>query len=349
MARKQDDYLASLLESTAEAGPSTEAQPPALARPQRERGLSLLNRETALARLASGEVRQVTQIAIDPGRCRIWRGNARAYERLNEQSCHELIDSLIAEGGQKVPAIVRRIDGDADHDYEVIAGTRRHWSIDWLRANNYPDMLFVDQVHLLDDEAAFRIADIENRARTDVSDIERARNYAHAITAYYGGHQTRMAERLNISKGWLSKMVKVAAISDAVLDAFGSLSDVQLRPAYTLAQALDNTAAAEAILAVAKQIANEQTRLRDDGLPPCAAPEVMRRLLNAPHGSVAERPDAYVVQGRHQRPLLTVTNAGRQGVTIRLHAGSGAKAEEVIDAVRRTLEHFRENGTVVLT
>src|SRR3546814_19921862 len=78
-----------------------------------------------------------------------------------------------------------------DHDYEVIAGTRRHWSISWLRANSYSDMMFVAQVAQLDDEAAFRLADLENRARKDVSDLERARNYADALKAHYGSHLPR--------------------------------------------------------------------------------------------------------------------------------------------------------------
>ena len=65
----------------------------------------------------------------------------------------------------------------------------------------------------LDDEAAFRLADIENRARKDVSDIERARNYAAALEAHYGGKAVRMAERLKLSKGWLSKMLKAATIT----------------------------------------------------------------------------------------------------------------------------------------
>lgn len=42
-------------------------------------------------------------------------------------------------------------------------------------------MKLLAQVADLDDEAAFRLADIENRARKDVSDIERARNYAAAL------------------------------------------------------------------------------------------------------------------------------------------------------------------------
>ena len=343
--RKQNDYLASLLADTGE--PAAPA-PPSPA-PARERGLSLLNRETALARVASGEVRQVTQLALDPARCRIWSGNARAYDRLSERVCRELIDSLIAEGGQKVPAIVRRIEGDPDHDYEVIAGTRRHWSIAWLRANNYPDMVFIAQVHVLDDEAAFRIADIENRARSDVSDIERARNYAHAMQAYYGGHQTRMAERLNISKGWLSKMVKVAGIPDAVLAAFDGLADVKLAPAYPLAQALDDPAKGKAIIAAANRIAAEQAERANSKLLPYPALDVLRRLLDAPHANALGRLEPYVAHSRYQRPILTVTSAGRQGVTVKLHAGSGAKDEEVIEAVRRMIEHLRESGAAVLT
>ena len=189
--------------------------------------MTLLGRESALARVASGDVKQVTQMQLDPARVRPWAGNARSYEHLTEENCRELIDSLISEGGQKVPAVVRRIQDDPDHDYEVIAGTRRHWSISWLRAHSYPDMRFLAQVVDLDDEAAFRLADIENRARKDVSDLERARNYAAALKTHYGNHMTRMAERLKLSKGWLSKMLKVASLPDDIIEAFASPADVQ--------------------------------------------------------------------------------------------------------------------------
>lgn len=346
MARKQNDYLTELLADTAEPA-GDQPFPPAL-RP-RERGLTLLSRETALARVASGEVRQVTQLALDPARCRVWTGNARAYDRLTEAGCRELLDSLIAEGGQKVPAIVRRVEDDIDHDYEVVAGTRRHWAISWLRENSYPDMVFLAQVHILDDEAAFRIADIENRAREDVSDIERARNYAHAMQAYYGGHQSRMADRLNISKGWLSKMVKVASIPDSVLTAFHNLADVKLAPAYPLAQALDVPASAKKITTVAAQIAAEQKDRTTGGRPPYPALDVLRRLLEAPKSGIKIPSEPYIAHSRFQRPILTVTSAGRQGVTVKLHTGSGAKDEEVIDAIRGMIAHLRESGTVVLT
>jgi ParB family chromosome partitioning protein len=168
---------------------------------------TLLDRESALARIATGEVKQVTQLLLDPARVRIWPGNARHQASLTEESCRDLIDSIIAEGGQKVPVVVRRVTDDEAYDYELIAGTRRHWSISWLRANNYPETQLLAQVQNLDNESAFRLADLENRARRDVSDFERARNYREALRSYYGDRQNRMAERLNLSKGWLSKML----------------------------------------------------------------------------------------------------------------------------------------------
>jgi len=275
MAKKQKDYLTALLADEID-GQETEAttgEPEGAPTPRTDRARrnSLLGRESALARVASGEVRQVTQIALDPARVRPWAGNARSYNHLNEENCRELIDAIVAEGGQKVPAIVRRVDGDPAFEFEVIAGTRRHWSISWLRQNSYPDMKFLAQVVDLDDEAAFRLADIENRARKDVSDLERARNYAAALKAHYGNHQSRMAERLKLSQSWLSKMIKVATIPDAVVAAFASPADVQLKPAYPLAQALGDPKRAAAIQSAAKDLAAMQAQLHKEGKPPFPA------------------------------------------------------------------------------
>lgn len=288
----------------------------------------------------------MTQLLLDPARVRVWPGNARAYDHLTEDNCSELIDSIIAEGGQKVPAVVRRVEGDPAHDYEVIAGTRRHWSIAWLRAHSYPEMLFVAQVASLDDEAAFRLADLENRARKDVSDLERARNYADALRNHYGNHRTRMAERLKLSPGWLTKMLRVAALPDAVIAAFASPADVQLKPAYPLAQALDDKDDARAIVSMAKQITREQVALRAEGKAAIAAPEVIRRLIGAPAllAGSDKAPQPFVHASRYGRPALSVQSANRQGITIRLHAGSGADTDELVEALRAALAHLEGEG-----
>ncbi|VWX50998.1 ParB/RepB/Spo0J family partition protein [Novosphingobium sp. 9U] len=342
MAGKQHDYLAALLSDDEEALSPSSAEPEV--RAERTRGTTLLDRASALARVASGEVRQVTQLMLDPSRVRVWTGNARNYANLSEASCRELIDSIVAEGGQKVPAVVRRIEGDPQHDYEVIAGTRRHWSISWLRAHSYPDMQFVAQVAQLDDEAAFRLADLENRARLDVSDLERARNYAEALKAHYGNHLTRMAERLKLSKGWLSKMLKVAAIPDVVLAAFASLHDVQLKPAYALAQALDDKDHAVAIRKEAARLAREQTVRRAEARPALPSADVLKALLAAPTADASKSQPVTVVLQRTGRAVVTLRSSNRQGLTVRLHAGSGAQLDEVLNCVRNLLLQLDEEG-----
>jgi ParB family chromosome partitioning protein len=354
MARKQSDYLASLLSDDEEAGdkpqesalfPATEAvEQRSAARAERVRGTTLLGRESALARVATGEVRQVTQLLLDPARVRIWPGNARSYAHLTEETCRELIESIVAEGGQKVPAVVRRVEGEADYDFEVIAGTRRHWSISWLRGHSYPDMVFVAQVVQIDDEAAFRLADLENRARSDVSDLERARNYAQALKDHYGNHLTRMAERLKLSKGWLSKMLKVAGIPDVVLAAFASPAEVQLKPAYPLAQALDNRDNAAAIRKEAGRIARDQAARREQGRPPLPAADVLKALLAAPHAEAAKDEPMVLQSPINGRPIVTVQTVNRQGVTLRLHAGSGAGHDDVVNAVRNALVQLEQQG-----
>lgn len=349
MARKQSEYLASLLseDDTSPPSPSQDssAAAPTLARADRARGTTLLGRESALARVATGEVRQVTQLLLDPARVRVWPGNARSYAHLSAESCRELIDSIIAEGGQKVPAIVRRVEGDPAHDYEVIAGTRRHWSIAWLRRNSYPDMQFVAQVAQLDDEAAFRLADLENRARKDVSDLERARNYAAALQSHYGNHLTRMAERLKLSKGWLSKMLKVAALPEQIVAAFAGPDDVQLKPGYALALALDNQASASAITCEAKILASEQAAARAAGAAPLPSSEVLKRLLAAPLGQKPKGGSLFDwTNERTGRRAVSVMTSNRQGVTLRVHAGSGSSVDELVDGFRNALLALEGEG-----
>ena len=373
MSKRQSKYLDSLLAEglpsafedpsvRTPSGPSgsgqTSAQvesPPLSASTQTfasPRGTTLLGRESALARIATGEVKQITQLNLDPSRVRIWTGNARHQASLSEATCSDLIEAILAEGGQKVPAIVRRVSDDPDHDYEVIAGTRRHFAIAWLRANNYPDMAFLAQVQNLDDESAFRLADIENRARKDVSDFERARNYRDALTNHYGGRQNRMAERLRLSKGWLSKMLAVANIPDWAVDAFASPADIQLKGCYPLAQHLSTLGSSadkghvELLTATrqeAERLAKDQTLRRLNGLPGIQAAEVIKKLLN-PQPKAQLEDLLFACDSEHGRRALSVLSANRNGVTVRLHAGSGASRDELAEMLRVALAHLEAQG-----
>lgn len=365
MSKRQSDYLNSLLgpdpaavEPAAE--PVTSApQPAAVSSPdpispplpsaRTAPGMTLLARESALARIAAGEVKQVTQLLLDPARVRIWAGNARHQQSLNEAACRDLIDSILAEGGQKVPVVVRRVSDDPQHDYELIAGTRRHWSISWLRANSYPDLQLLAQVQSLDDESAFRLADLENRARKDVSDFERARNYRDALKSYYGDRQIRMAERLNLSKGWLSKMLSVADIPDWAVSAFSGLGDIQLKTCYPLAQRIKALSQADptALKRMQKEAARlkqEQRSRRDTGQPPLNAAEVSDALIKAAQSPSQEQESLFAADSVHGRRALSVLSANRNGATLRIHAGSGASEAELLSLVEQALAFLRSRG-----
>ena len=349
MARKQSDYLAGLLAeeapSPALTTPST-PQPAATGTPITGRaGMSLLGRESALARVASGEVRQVTQLQLDPARVRVWSGNARIQGRLSEETVRDLIDSILAEGGQKVPVVVRHVSGDPDHEYEVIAGTRRHFAISWLRANNYPELKLLAQVADLNDEAAFRLADIENRARKDVSDIERARNYATALEAHYGGKAARMAERLKLSKGWLSKMLKAATLGDEILAAFAVLAELPLNPAYALATAAEDKTRAEAILAEARTITRQNQSLLAGGAAPLPGNVIYKRLMAATATPLEPAASFNLeIAGQLGRAIMTVKSVNRQGVTLHLPIGGGASYAELTEAFQTILHALQNNG-----
>lgn len=363
MSKRQSDYLSSLLSDPAAAArepldgsaplASPALPPEAPQAPPRPAGTTLLARESALARIATGEVKQVTQLLLDPARVRIWPGNARHQASLTEENCRDLIDSILAEGGQKVPVVVRRVTDDEAYDYELIAGTRRHWSISWLRANNYPETQLLAQVQNLDNESAFRLADLENRARRDVSDFERARNYRDALKTYYSDRQNRMAERLNLSKGWLSKMLTVAALPDWAVAAFASPADIQLKVCYQLAQRLaglaqDDPKALKRVKAEAEAVAAEQSRRRKQGESLVPSSEVTRRLYAASHEAPGQGEPLYRADSVHGRAAVSVLSSNRNGATVRIHAGSGASDAEIVAMVADALAALKSKGKGVM-
>ena len=98
------------------------------ARPALPTDSVLASRSTTLAELATGKIVNERTLWVSAARCRPWHYHNRDQALLNEESCADLIDSLKAEGRQRLPAIVRRLKDDPDHDYEIIAGVRRNWN-----------------------------------------------------------------------------------------------------------------------------------------------------------------------------------------------------------------------------
>lgn len=288
--------------------------------PAERGGARFLKRSTALGDRLAGDVEEKTLHWIDPARCRMWVRHNRDYALLTEDNCRDLIDGIRAQGQQEFPAIVRRVS-ETDYDYEVICGARRHFAVSWLRGNNYPAFKYLVEVRDLTDEEAFRLADIENRDREDISDYERAVDYAQAIELYYGGRQKDMAARLEVSPPWLSRYLVLAKLPDRIVAAFASKRDLRERHARDLKPLLGDPDQAAAVLAVADDLAERQAAAAQGKGAFIDALDVMKKLKAAVQAPPkAKKP----VAGK-----LYQRSAGERGITVR---AKGKKVQVEFDA-----------------
>lgn len=243
-----------------------------------------LKRQNALA--DSGQREEKVLRWVDPASCVMWERHNRAYELLDEHNCQDLIDSLKSQGQQEFPAIVRRLPEGQGAEYEVICGARRHFAVSWLRANNYPQFRYLIEVRDLTDEEAFRLADIENRDRADLSDYERARDYLKALDLYYGGKQKTMAARLEVSEAWLSRYLYLARLPTAVVEAWPQITALKELHARSLRPMLAD--AREDVLQEAAVIAAQQLRARAGQAEFVPVHRILRRLKKAAYGHQPE-------------------------------------------------------------
>lgn len=309
----------------------------------------LADRETRLAQLAGGNAVTRFQELVDPARCRVWEGHNRDYAALTEETCADLIESFKAEGRQNFAAIVRRVEGDPDHDWEIICGARRHWSVSWMRAHERTDFRFLIEPRELTDEEAFRLADLENRNRRDLSDYERARDYARAVERYYGGNQQQMAERLEVSKSWLSRYLELARLPAEIVAAFTTPHVIGISHAAILAPLLRIDDQRGRIIAEASCLAEERTELVARGEAPPSPAGVLQRLTAAARAkTVRRRPvgvKEHVVRSPDGAIVARGKSAGRGGgVMITFPAPAKHARPMLASAVEEILDHMAQTG-----
>lgn len=304
----------------------------------------LSSRDNRLAELTSGKTVTRVHELVDPATCRIWSGHNRDYAALNEDTCADLIESFKAQGRQEVPAIVRRVTDDPHHAFEVVCGARRHWTATWMRTHDDPQFRFLIEARELTDEEAFRIADLENRSRRDLSDYERAVDYARAIDRYYDGSQQRMAERLEVSKSWLSRYLELAKLPPELIAAFGSAHIIGISHGAALAPLLRVPVQREQVLQEAQALAEEQAGLGVRGATPIPPPAVLRRLIAAARsssrparGTTAE----CVIRDADGTIVARGQKVGRGGVTLSVPALARQDRDAVLRALAAIVDHFK--------
>ena len=279
-------------------------------------------------------------LRLKPSECSIWPGNARDYAALSYERCSSLIESIREEGTNREPVVVRRTP-NGDHPYELIVGTRRHFSISWLHANNHSEIELIARIETLDDEGAFRLADLENREREDVTDLERARNYRHAAETYYNGVRTQMAERLAIPKQNLHNLLQLAELPDEVIDAFADPADLKVRHGMRLSPLLKDERYRDNIIAVALALCEEQRALKAAGQSRIEGSKVCERLAAAaqvPKTKPAARPRPTLMAPTGQELGQVLADTKAKGITININPKGATSVDEILDALRPVIE-----------
>lgn len=299
----------------------------------------LTGRSNRLADLASGAIVNRTHELVDPARCRMWAGHNRNYALLNEERCADLIESIKAQGRQEIPAIVRRLPTEDNYDFEVICGARRHWSISWLRSHNYPEFKFLIDVREIGDEEAFRLADIENRARDDLTDLERARDYLRALSAYYEGRQKTMAERLKVSESWLTRYLDLARLPEELTRAFANPQDLGIRNAIALKALLKPEDRKARAFNEAERLAAERAQTGKA----LVVIDVIKALTLAADpptrsGSPKRSGKTETLANASGTAVLRVEGADRKGIRLTLLNKAGATREDVEAALSTVLD-----------
>jgi len=301
----------------------------------------LTGRSNRLADLAAGTIVNRTHELVDPAKCRMWAGHNRDYSLLNEERCSDLIESIKAQGRQEIPAIVRRISGNDGYEFEVICGARRHWSISWLRSHNNPDFKFLVDVREIGDEEAFRLADIENRARDDLTDLERARDYLRALTAYYDGRQKTMAERLKVSESWLTRYLDLARLPEELTRAFAEPQELGIRNAIALKALLKPDDRRARAYREAERLAAER-ETTGQSMPVIEVIKALTLAADSPKKSVSPKksgkPETIASAGG--KPVLRIEGADRKGIRLTLLSKGGATRKDAEEAIRAVLDQY---------
>lgn len=247
---------------------------------------ALTRLDERLTSFADSSVQGAAPLLVRAADCAVWDGNPRDQPGLNADSCRSLIESIAAEGGNHIPALIRINRPEAALPYQLLVGSRRRFAIDWLNHNGRPELRLSALVVDMSDEEAFRLADIENRERADICELDRARSYQAAVDRFYGGVQSRMAEALSLSNSQLSRLLALAQLPVEVVDAFATRAELKVRYSELLTPLLRRKEQRANMIAEAMRIGAEQQALaaRDERMIPPATVLARLRQVAAPHG-----------------------------------------------------------------
>lgn len=303
---------------------------------------ALSHLDQRLAGFVQGAGGRRAAITIRPGDCSVWSGNPRDVPRLSVESCRSLIDSIAQEDGNRIPVLVRANPPGEELPYELLVGSRRRFAVDWLNHNGRPEIRLNAMIVDLSDEEAFRLADIENREREDITELDRARSYQNAVDRFYGGVQSRMAEALSLSNSQLSRLLALAQMPDEVVNAFATREELRVRHSEVLMPLLRRPEQAARVIVAAKAIGDEQQRLASSGGRLIPAASVLTRLKQA--GTAGTRKSTQEMAIMLGDEKVGRVKPGREGLSVDLVVSDDADIDALLAGLKTLLLESRSHG-----
>jgi len=302
---------------------------------------SAFSRRLSSAEEAKKTVRKKT-LRLKPEECIPWKYHNRTYQDLNQENCQDIIDGLRATGRQEIPALVRAIENvdptEEGPRYEIIAGARRHWSVNHLRqSKELPDLEFLVEVRKLSDQEAFILSNVENLSRKDISAYERALDYKNAIEMFYHNSQKEMSEKAKIPKSTLSKYLLLSTLPKWVIQAYPTTDQIGTQHAKPILDLIDrNKASIEEQVSTLKA---EHRRRVLEGEAPMKGSEVLSKLKAA--GKKKPKPKT-VSYGPGNNPDFMARRVGGNRLQLDIRRLEKDRIDTIVKAFRQCLEDHCE-------
>lgn len=211
---------------------------------------------------------------VNPSRCRMWRLHDRLGERIDEESCSSLIES-IEKHGQRHPVLGRGIRDADGYEIELIYGARRLFAAQQLGID------IVVDVQEIDDQSAIVEMFVENRARVDISPYERGISYARWLRSGIFTNQTEIAKALGVSEAQISRLLRYAQLPAVVVAAFNSGCDIREEWATVLAKSCEDSDSRSIVLRRAREYAASERRSSPQAVYDSLVNGVARKLVKA--------------------------------------------------------------------
>lgn len=193
--------------------------------------------------------------------------------------------------------------------YEIVFGHRRHEA---CRRLGIPVLAVVDN---LDDRSLFVEMERENRERQDLSPWEQGMMYVRALDLGLFTSNRQLASALGIDHSNVGKSLALARLPDAVVGAFRSPLEIQLRWAPLLNRALETDE--QGVLARARELSTKSPR-------PPAKDALFALTAQQESLQVQSRPHALQVAGK-KAATLTFDADGRASIRIHLPLGDAKR------------------------